>query len=239
MAGQPSHVINCDSDLQPRSFVLGLGKKAQSPCRVLKFSQSTNPFNIVIEENIFTRNPICRITYPRKWVDVSKHYALIVIGTILLFIQPSAALSYAAPTNSSFSPAADEISITIDFGNQTTKNLSNLTGTNVLEITQEVANVEFYYDTWGFAFVTEIDGLANNQQKDSYWQYWVNGEYASTAANTYLVQSGDTIIWRYVSSQVNPPKSIANDPSTIIGLVGVSCFVVMFLGFLYRRSTKK
>ena len=203
------------------------------------FNQSTNPCNNVIEENIFTTNSVCRTTYPRKWIDVSKRYALIVIGTILLFIQPSGALSYGTGMNSSFSPAADEISITIDFGNQTTKNLSNLTGTNVLEITQMVADVEFYYDAWGFAFVTEIDGLANNQQKDNYWQYWVNGEYASTAANTYLVQSGDTIVWRYLAAQVNPPKSYVDDPSTIIGLIGVSCFVVMFLGLLYRRSTKK
>jgi hypothetical protein len=182
------------------------------------FSQSTNPSNYVIGESICISNIVCRTTYPRNWVDVIKRYALIVISTILLFIQPVTIMSYATIRNSSFSPAADEISITIDYGNQTTRNMNNLTGANVLEITQMVANVEFYYDTWGFAFVTEIDGLANSPQEDSYWQYWVNGEYASTAANTYLVQSGDTIVWLYVSSQVNPPKSNVDDSSTIIGI---------------------
>jgi hypothetical protein len=40
-----------------------------------------------------------------------------------------------------------------------------------------------------------------NGASGRYWQYWVNNQYASVAADKYLVKPGDVIMWKFTSSQ--------------------------------------
>jgi len=43
-------------------------------------------------------------------------------------------------------------------------------------------------------FIEAIHGVRNTN--NSYWQYWVNDEYAKVGAGQYVLQDGDKIIWR-------------------------------------------
>ncbi len=131
--------------------------------------------------------------------------------------------------------AADDISLEIDYGNSSTRIIQNLSGPNVLNITQSIAEVELYYDVWGYAFVTGIDGISSNSNNEMYWQYWVNGAYASSASNVFILQDGDVVSWRFVSSQVDYTGNVIQEPSTFFGIISISLIITVFLGVLYHR----
>ncbi|MFH1584692.1 MAG: DUF4430 domain-containing protein, partial [Patescibacteria group bacterium] len=43
-------------------------------------------------------------------------------------------------------------------------------------------------------FVEAIHGVRNTES--SYWQYWVNGEYAKVGAGQYKLRDGDEVLWK-------------------------------------------
>lgn len=47
--------------------------------------------------------------------------------------------------------------------------------------------------------IESINSYQNGADK-KYWQYWVDNEYADVAANRYLVNPGDVIMWKFTSS---------------------------------------
>jgi hypothetical protein len=48
--------------------------------------------------------------------------------------------------------------------------------------------------------VTSIGGFASGSGQN-YWQYTVNGKYVPVGADGYVPQSGDSIVWKFTTSQ--------------------------------------
>lgn len=46
-------------------------------------------------------------------------------------------------------------------------------------------------------FIEGIHGVRNTNV--SYWQYWVNGEYAKIGAGQYMLKDGDIVLWKRTS----------------------------------------
>lgn len=139
-------------------------------------------------------------------------------------------------SDNGFSPAATGISLTIDFGNGTLQEFTNLNGTNAYEVTSSVTavGVEWYGD---LVYVTSISGVAENATANLYWQYWVNGKLGGSAANKYILSDGDSIEWK-LPSQIpqssTTPTSFQIDTSLVIGgsvlsLVAISVLIVLWL----------
>lgn len=49
-------------------------------------------------------------------------------------------------------------------------------------------------------FVTAINGAVNGDG-GRYWQYWVNGQYPSLAADHMALHDRDIVLWKFVSAQ--------------------------------------
>ena len=48
-------------------------------------------------------------------------------------------------------------------------------------------------------FIEAIHGVHNTN--DSYWQFWVNGEYSKVDAGQYTLKDGDKVLWRRTSER--------------------------------------
>ncbi len=133
-------------------------------------------------------------------------------------------------------PAATGITLSVDFDNGTILNYSSLTGSTVLNLTNSVVDVEVQW-TGGLAFVTAINGIKQDQHH--WWQYWVNGEYGTVAANLYELNDGDSIEWKRTSSAYSTARVNALDYSLITGSIIISASAVGFLLVLYKWTAKK
>lgn len=161
----------------------------------------------------------------------------------LLAVIPNHAVGLATQPQMQFTHASSNISLEIDFGNGTTVEHVGLSGNTVLNVTESTFIVEV---SWygNLAFVEGIAGVTNNQGEGYWWQYWVNDEYGPVAANVYEVQEGDSIVWRYTSSQVeghggqNPDLFPLHDQSTLFGAVILGALGFGFLGVLYIARRK-
>ncbi len=130
--------------------------------------------------------------------------------------------------------AATDLSLQLDFGNGTVLDFHDVEGTNVLNVTESVTEVEvvWYGD---LVFVTSIAGTSNNESAGLWWQYWVNDELGPVAANKYQVQDGDAISWRRIPPEMEPTDQPTD--YTIIG--GAVVLAVIGFGFLFFLSTRK
>jgi len=130
--------------------------------------------------------------------------------------------------------AATGLSLHLDFGNGTLLEFHDIEGTNVLNMTKSVTEVEgvWYGD---LVFVTSIAGVTNNESAGLWWQYWVNDELGSVAANKYQVQDGDAVSWRRIPPEMEPTDQPTD--YTIIG--GAIILAVIGFGFLFFLSTRK
>lgn len=127
----------------------------------------------------------------------------------------------------------DNVSLSIDFGNGTLSAYDNLQGSTVLNVTESVVAVE--YEWYGdLVFVTSIANVSNDADQGLWWQYWVNGEIGSVAANQYTVEKGDLIEWRLGPTEVPPAET---DWSLLIGLSIVLAAALLFL-ILLRLSSR-
>ena len=130
--------------------------------------------------------------------------------------------------------AATDLSLHLDFGNGTVLDFHDVEGTNVLNVTESVTEVEvvWYGD---LVFVTSIAGVSNNESAGLWWQYWVNDELGPVAANKYQVQDGDAISWRRI-----PPEMESTDQPTDYTIIGGAVVLaVIGFGFLFFLSTRK
>ena len=46
-------------------------------------------------------------------------------------------------------------------------------------------------------FIESIDGIKNDNQKQIYWQLYVNDIYSQLGASSVIVSPGDTVTWKY------------------------------------------
>lgn len=123
---------------------------------------------------------------------------------------------------------ARNVTLQVDFGNETTKIYEDVPGVNVLEATESVLPV--VVDWFGnLAFVKSIGGVSENDDTGLWWQYWVNGELSVVAANAYQIQDNDSIVWRYTSSQVGNQNPTESDNSLLLGALMLGVLGVGFL----------
>jgi hypothetical protein len=153
---------------------------------------------------------------------------LIVVLAIVLSY-PSISLGQ---DNTEYIVAAEGITLTIDFGNETILEFNNLTGTSVLNVTQSVldVNVEWHGT---LAYIRGIEGLVG--QGATGWEYWVNGEFASIASNLYMLDDSDSILWNYTSPQ--PQQEY--DPTFIPSAILVSLSGMGFIVIVYVQTSRR
>ena len=104
-----------------------------------------------------------------------------------------------------------KVSILIEYGNGS-KLWYNDTlipiGFTVLNATMSVAKVKYTIGNYG-AFVTSINGVENNKEKNLYWIYWVwkDGKWVpgSVASDKYVLQDGEMFAWTYSNTASWPP----------------------------------
>lgn len=131
-------------------------------------------------------------------------------------------------------PAASGIDLIIDFGNGTVTSDSELSAPDVYNLTVSLFEVD---EVWAGdrVFINAIDGV--QQDENHGWQYWVNGNYASIAANLYILQDGDSVLWnRTVSGFQGPTEP---DLTLIVGGVLLSFGGIAFLALLYWRTRRR
>ena len=155
---------------------------------------------------------------------------MVVFLVVMTLVQPCMTLD---SQSNSFLTSATDLTLIIDFGNDTVLTFYTVKGNNVLEATN--ATVEVQNDWYGDSvFVISIMGIASDAERGLWWQYWVNDELAPVAANKFLVQDGDVISWKRL-----PPEMTAepqNDPSLLWGIIILSLLGVTFLGILYKMK---
>jgi len=131
-------------------------------------------------------------------------------------------------------PAAEGIVLIVDFGNGTIASHSELTATDVYNLTVSLFEIDAVW-TGDRVFINAIDGI--HQDENHGWQYWVNGNYASIAANLYILQDGDSVLWnRTAPAYQNPTEP---DFTIIIGGTLLTVCGIAFLALLYRRTFRR
>ena len=128
--------------------------------------------------------------------------------------------------------AAEGITLTIDFGNDTIKDFENLRGSTVLNVTASVLEVEVQW-YGALAYIKAIEGLIGEGEYG--WEYWVNNEFASLAVNLYSLEDGDTILWKYTSPEPQPQQ----DPTFIPGVIIVSVSGIGFIAIVYVQTSRR
>jgi len=97
------------------------------------------------------------------------------------------------------------IDISIDYGNGDIQSFPQelmLNGSTVLDVLNALERrYGIALETRNFpgvgVFIEAIHGVRNSNT--SYWQFWVNGEYAQVGAAQYVVQDGDKVLWKRTS----------------------------------------
>lgn len=131
--------------------------------------------------------------------------------------------------------AASNVTLAIDFSNGTISTFSGLYGTTVLNVTESVVEIGAYW-AGDLAFIISIDGVS--QDEDHWWQYWVNGEYASVAASLYNLQDGDHVLWNLTTFDVQSSTTDL-DNTLIIGGILLGAGGLGFLLVLNARISRR
>ena len=92
------------------------------------------------------------------------------------------------------------ISININFANLTDsiyKELNISSTLSVFDALLLVATVN-YTDYGSLVYIEAINNVWNNQNlTNNFWLYYINGQKASIAANSYILKAADIILWSY------------------------------------------
>jgi hypothetical protein len=96
------------------------------------------------------------------------------------------------------------VTVVISYGkayaNQTLAGLDFPNGTTAFDAIDDIANVTCrYYGS--LVFVEGINGVFNNATANSFWQYYVNGEFGPVASNVYHLGNSSVVEWRYEQSR--------------------------------------
>ncbi len=158
-----------------------------------------------------------------------EHWLILVIFSLIIMRIPTNAH---AENASDAILAANDISLTIDFGNGTILQFDNLTGSTVLEVTSSTFDI--VVEWFGpFAYVRNIEGLVGAGEYG--WQYWVNDVFASGAVNLYSLEEGDHVLWRYSA----PVPQAQEDPSLIPGVIFVATSGLGFIAIVYIQTLRR
>lgn len=108
-------------------------------------------------------------------------------------------------------PAKITVSLKIDFGSDRIETYDSIslepTGSvyDLLKAIEKSNNIIIGVKDYGGdlgVLVEAIGGIANDSKTGTYWQYWVNDQYAKVGASTYRLKSGDKVEWKFLKSQI-------------------------------------
>ena len=133
-----------------------------------------------------------------------------------------------------YRPAATGVALTVDFGNGTIVNFTGLSASNVYNLTIMVFNVDARW-AGNLVYINAIDGVYRDQVHG--WQYWVNGNYATVAANLYTLHDGDFVLWNLTTSQYQ--GATEPDYTSLVGGALLGITGIIFLALLYRRTIRR
>ncbi|MFH0890798.1 MAG: DUF4430 domain-containing protein [Candidatus Liptonbacteria bacterium] len=104
-------------------------------------------------------------------------------------------------------PGAEQktVSLMIDYGEgsvQTYNKIEIRPGQSVLDMLRDtMATQKLMFESKEYAgmgtLVTRIHSRANGEN-NNYWQYWVNNEKPNVGADTYKLQGGEWIAWKFM-----------------------------------------
>ena len=101
----------------------------------------------------------------------------------------------------------EKVSLVIDYGDGKVYNydIPFTEGINVFQVLQTATagnGIDLKYEEYSGlgALVTQI-GPSKGGEGRNYWQFWVNGKYATTGATSHIVQPGDIIEWKFTNGQ--------------------------------------
>ncbi len=96
------------------------------------------------------------------------------------------------------------VTLIIDFGNYTWNYSMQLkNGSSVYDLLVEASHQHnfsisaTYYPQYDSYLIEGINGVKGGNGK--YWQYWVNGEYATVGANAFKLKNNDVVEWKLAS----------------------------------------
>ena len=107
-----------------------------------------------------------------------------------------------APTGAQSTWEAIHVDLAIDYGNGDTQSFPNqamrqgdtvLSLMEVLERQNGIVIEKRNFPGLG-VFIEAIQGVHNTN--DSYWQFWVNGEYSKVGAGQYKLNNDDKVLWK-------------------------------------------
>jgi len=93
------------------------------------------------------------------------------------------------------------VSVSIDYGNGTVTSFEdvylfrNATALDALRAVVESITTDYWLG-WG-AIVTSVNGLENEGLLG--WQYWINGEWGTVAADLTTLINNDQVEWKYAA----------------------------------------
>jgi hypothetical protein len=166
-----------------------------------------------------------------------ERYLVFMVILLMACASPATAENM-IPTRQPSLHAPGLVSLEIDFSNGTTIGFADVNGTNVLNATLSVARVVVQW-YGNLAYVVEMDGVENVPVLGFYWQYWVNGDFASLAANLMPVSNGDAIVWRGVSLSFTASTPTQVDSGLIWGTIMTAISGAVFLGVLFAITRRR
>jgi hypothetical protein len=84
----------------------------------------------------------------------------------------------------------------------TSTNTTNVTVSDLLLEWATASNITIeteFFSGYDSSLITGINGTVNGQN-DSYWQFYVNGEYSTLGSNNYYLHENDQVEWRFEKS---------------------------------------
>lgn len=137
-------------------------------------------------------------------------------------------------------PAANDIELTIDYGNSTQLTNTGLSGGTVFDVLNETANTTYTEFAYG-RFIVSVNGVENNAGGNGYyWQYWVNDELGPVAADKFSLEDGDQILWKYCAPVYPLENSGPTETSLFLGLavIVLAGGLVIGIAFLVNRKMR-
>lgn len=158
----------------------------------------------------------------------------IVAGIMVVLLLGTPTSIQATQYDAQAIPAATGITLTVDFGNGTVVNYTELSAPDVYNLTSTLLEVDAVW-TGNRVFVNAIDGVS--QDENHGWQFWVNGDYATIAANLFVLQDGDSVLWNRTISGFH--STTEPDLTLIVGGILLAFGGLVFLVLLYRKSIRR
>ena|SRR5699024_1022331 len=139
--------------------------------------------------------------------NIMKKWSVLILASFVLVgcqnnqdTDQSSSTSVSETTQQSETVSVEEnkatVTVLVDQDKEDEKELTFEEGTTALELLKANFQVE---EKDGF--VSQINGIAQDDKAGKYWLYYVNGESASVGANDYELKDEDQIEWHLEAMQ--------------------------------------